>query len=204
MSRVTDIVWKPTNFERPTTSSGNPDSSFLSYLDSLQNFNNEVIIDFINAVHSDGREPALRTILFPEERRRDSKLKDEFFLSNLFSESYSKKSRPELVRIGKSKKLEISEEDIAEITRVTLPQRKSKFWISLRRGRITGSNLKDCCVTNIENPSVTTISRVINPIKSIYHIPSVRYEIKNKKKPSNSIKKKHPKIMIISNTKHVV
>lgn len=188
MSRVRDINWRPSTSERPTSSQNSVDAvdPFKTYLDSLQRLSDEVIINFINDVNSDGHEPALRTILFPEEKRRDSKIKDEVFLSNLYNKNYSNKSRSELVRIGKSIRLEISKEDIAEITRVTLTQRKSKFWIALKRGRITGSNFKDCCVTSVENPSVTTISRVINPMGIKFNrIPSVKYEIKNKKKAIN-------------------
>lgn len=181
MSRVVNINWRSNAHEQPTTSR-NPNASFVAYLNSIKPFDNEDIISFINAVHSDGHEPALRTILFPEEIRRKSSIKDEVFLSNLYSKNHSNLSLDELVRIGKSIKLEISKEDMAEITRVTLSQRKSKFWIALRRGRITGSNLKDCCVTNIEYPSVTTISRVINPLKGLDHIPNIKYGIKNKKK----------------------
>lgn len=185
MSRVTDINWRSNCNERSARTVQNPDDSFLAYVNSIQKLDNEVIIDFINAVHSDKYEPALRTILFPHEKRRNSKIKDDVFLCNLFGKNYVRQSLTELVRIGKSKKLEISKEDIAEITRVTLSQRKSKFWIALRRGRITGSNFKDCCVANIKNPSVATISRVINPIKNFKDIPSVKYGINHKKKAIN-------------------
>lgn len=182
MSRVADINWKSSNFERPKTSLQNCNDSFITYIDSLQRLDDEIIINFINDVHSDGYEPALRTILFPEEKRRYSEIKDEVFLANLYNENYLHDSHDELVRIGKLNKLEISKKDIEEISRVTLSQRKSKFWVALKRGRITGSTLKDCCVTSIDNPSVTTISRVINPMKNFCQIPTIKYEIKNKKK----------------------
>lgn len=183
MSRVADIKYRSNSNERTSTTVHEPGASFVEYLNSIRPFEDEDIISFINGIHSDGNEPALRTILFPEEKRRNSTIKDEVFLSNLYSKDYSNRSLDELVEIGKSIKLKISKEDIAEITRVTLPQqRKSKFWIALRRGRITGSNLKDCCATNIENPSVTAISRVINPLKGLDHIPGIKYAIKNTKK----------------------
>lgn len=181
MSRVSDINWRSTTNQQ-SASSRKPNDSFHCYIDSIQKFEDDVIVNFINDIFVDGSEPALRTVLFPEEKRRASTIKDEIFLSNLYGKDYLYKELSELVRIGKSVKVEISKEDIAEITRITVAQTKSKLWISLRRGRITGSNLKDCCTTSIVNPSITTISRVINPIKGLTHAPSAQYTTKLKKK----------------------
>jgi len=142
----------------------------------------ETIYNFINDLHSEGQEAAVRTILYPDEICRVTKIKDDLFLANLYCVNYERKTRSELVEICKSKPLEISKEDLTEISRLTLAKLNSKIWVALRRGRITGTNFKDCCVTNIENPSITTINRVINPVNLFDNVPSIKYQKKNKNK----------------------
>lgn len=180
MSSMTDINWTSSSLDQP---SAYEDTSFSSYIKTLKALDDKVVLDFINTISSEGQEPALRTILYPDEKRRISNIKDEMFLANLFDPSYMNYTHSELVQIGKSKIIQISKKEIEEISSSTLLQRKSKLWVPLRRGRITGTNLKECCATNINNPSITTISRVINPTKHFdRRIPSVKYQIKNKEK----------------------
>lgn len=205
MSSITDINWTSASLDRSTTSPQSEKDGFRSYINSLKTLDDEVIFNFISNNGNDEQESALSTILYPDDMRRCSSIKDEVFLANLYDERYSNCTHSNLVQIGKSKMLQISEEDIEEISRLTLFQRKSKLWVPLRRGRITGTNLKDCCGTNIEKPSITTISRVINASKHFdRRIPSVRYQLKNKKKPSENISLKQKKTMKTSNTKNVV
>lgn len=185
MSSITDINWTSSSLDQPDAYE---DTSFSSYVKSLKSLDDKVVLDFINNIYSDGQESALRTILCPDEKRRISNIQDEMFLANLFDPSYMDCTHSELVQIGKSKVIRISKKEIEEISSSTLLQRKSKLWIPLRRGRITGTNLKECCATDINNPAITTISRVINPTKHFDHrIPSVKYQ----KKRSKNIIEKH-------------
>lgn len=182
MSKAKDMKWTSASCEEPTTSSIRSDSSFLSYCNSLRPFSDDVVVNFINRLHADDQESAIRTIIYPDEICRVSKINDDLFLANLYSVDNMNKTRYELVELGKSRLLEISNEDMTEMARLTLPHLKSKISVALRRGRVTGSNFKDCCVSNIENPSITTINRLINPLSFSANVPSLKYQRKNKKK----------------------
>lgn len=166
----------------PTSFIGNSHTSFSTYYKGLPHLSDEAIYKFINDLHSEGQEAAVRTILYPDEICRVSNIKDDLFLANLYCADYENKTRSELVEICKSNSLTISKKDITEISRLTLAKLNSKIWVVLRRGRVTGSNFKDCCVANIENPSITTINRLINPVNLFDNVPSIRYQKKNKKK----------------------
>lgn len=140
------------------------------------------MLEFLNGLHSEGQEAAVRTVIYPDEICRVSKIKDDLFLADLYCKDYNRKSRSELVEIGKSKPLQISIEDLKEIARLTLPSLHSKIWVALRRGRVTGSNFKDCCATSLENPSIVTVNRVINPVNLFDNVPCIKYQKKNKNK----------------------
>lgn len=144
----------------------------------------ENIDEFIATCQSYGDEPALIT-LYPLGTKRNTNLRDELFLANMYSEQYKHKSLQELVEIGKSMENHVTNVEINEIFNLTLPRLKSKCSVGLRRGRITGSNMKSCCMSNIEDPSITNIRQVINPIRNLEHVPSIKYHIRNKKRQFN-------------------
>lgn len=177
MSAAKDIDWRFPIRERATN-----ETSFLEYCDSISPLSDERINQFIKKCQSDGDETALRTILFPSERKRLTNLRDEIFLASLYTENYQKKSLNELVDIGKSIPLNLSEDEVNEISVLTLPRLKSKCYFGLRRGRITESTFKNCCVTDVKDPSIVTIKRVISPTKNLDAITNMKYRIQNKKK----------------------
>lgn len=185
MSSVRDIQWNSANLIEATTSPQNSGPTFRAHCESLTTFEDEEVTNFLNLIHADGQESALRYLLYPDEIRRASKIRDEVFLASLYSFDNKNKTRNELIQIGIENPLQISTEELKEIAELTVRKNKSKFWLALRRGRVTGCTFKDCCVTNVDAPSITTINRIMNPIKNMDQIPSVKYQRKNKKKALN-------------------
>lgn len=155
MSSVENIIWKASSIYKQ-----NPpqfvDSSLQSYCDSLTPFDDETILRFVKDISCKKGISAAATILFPSDVRRNSKIKDQVFLASMFSESNRQKNHSELVEMGKSVSLNISNDELEEIARLT--KGKSKYGIALKRGRINESSLKDCCKTDIANPSITSLT----------------------------------------------
>lgn len=178
MSSVKEIHWRYTS---PSQEHKTNDTNFLKYCNSITPLSDERIDQFIKKCHSDGDITALGTIVIPSEGRRKTNIKDKIFLASLYNVEYKNKSLLQLVEIGKAISLNISEDEVKEISKITLNKEKSKFYIGLRRGRVLGSNFKRCCVTTIENPSVTTINYIINP-RNLDNVPSITYQTKNRKK----------------------
>lgn len=176
MSAAKDITWKFMSHERTTV-----ESSFLEYCDTFSHLSDDAIDQFILKCHAVGDDPALST-LYSSEKKRNTTIRDELFLANLYNDEYKNKSLQELIEIGKTISLDITNNEVNEICKLTLPRLKSKCSVGLRRGRITGSNFKNCCIVNIDDPSVTTIRRVINPMQNLDHVPSIKYQIRNRKK----------------------
>lgn len=176
MSSAKDITWKFPAHERSTV-----ESSFLEHCGSFTHLSDETIDQFILTCESNGDEPALST-LYSSEKKRNTELRDEIFLANLYNEAYKGEHLQKLIEIGKSISLHVTNDESNEIWNLTLPRVKSKCSVGLRRGRISGCNFKNCCTSDIEDPSVTTVRRVINPIQNLNHIPSAKYHARNKKK----------------------
>lgn len=176
MSSMKEIHWKYSTQERNTD-----ESNFLKYCNSITPFSDEQIDQFVKKCHSDGNVTALGTIIMPLEMRRKTLIKDGIFLASHYNQEYRDKSLLELIEIGKSISLNITHDEVKEISKITVNKEKSKFYIGLRRGRISGSNFKSCCVTDVKNPSLTTINSMLNP-RSLDNVPSISYQMKNRKK----------------------
>lgn len=174
MSLVQDMKWTASSIENTT----NPKklSSFVSSCESIRPLPDHIIDKFIR--NMPGGASALHTIIFPDEKRRNTAINDKVFLSSWYNEQNKLKSLSELIEIGKSMQLKLSQVDLAEITNVII--RKSKAWTGLIRGRVSGSDFKDCCSANIKNPSVTLINRLMNPKSNLDNIPSVKFQRKFK------------------------
>lgn len=175
MSEAVNIKWSSSSHEKATT-----ESSFLLHCDSLTHLSDERILEFIEKCNSDGDETALKTILFPGEVQRKTNIRDVVFLANLYNESNLNKTHAELVELGKAVSLNITNDEVKEISHSTLPHLKSKCSVGLRRGRITGSQFKNCCVASIDNPPITTVRQLISPT-NLSNIPSIKYQTKHKK-----------------------
>lgn len=148
MTLASKIQWKPKSVEKPSL-----ESSFVEYCNSLTPFTDAIIENFIKECNSDGNRCAVGSVLFPEEIRKTT-TKDELFLSSLYSGINERKTRRELVDIGKSIKMEFSTEEVNEISRLTVSGHKSICHFGLKRGRIIASNFKDCCSANIDDPAI--------------------------------------------------
>ncbi len=175
MSSVKEIRWNCPSKKREAY-----ESNFLEICNSITPFSDDRIDKFIKKCHLDGDVTALGNFIIPLKMQRKTNIKDEIFLASLYSVKYENNSLDQLVEIGKSIELNITNDEVKEISKITLNKEKSKFFIGLRRGRISGSNFKSCCVTNIENPSITTINCIMNP-RNLDNIPCINYQIKNRK-----------------------
>lgn len=176
MSSVKEILWKGPSQER-----GIHESNFVKYCNTLTPFSDERIDEFIKKCHSDGDVTALGTIVLPHELQRKTNIKDEIFLASLYNVEYRDKTLSQLISIGKSISLNVTDDEVKEISKITVNKEKSKFFVGLRRGRISGSNFKSCCVSSVENPSITNINSMLNP-RHLDNVPSISYQIKNRKK----------------------
>lgn len=176
MSSVKDIQWR-----YPSQENKKNESNFVKYCNSITHFSDDVIDQFIEKCHADGNNTALGTIISPSNGRRKTNIKDEVFLASLYDEKYRNKTRHQLIEIGQSISINVTENEVREISKITVNKEKSKFYVGLRRGRISGSNFKSCCVTTTENPSLTTINCIINP-RNLDNVPSITYQAKNRKK----------------------
>lgn len=178
LSSVKEIHWRYPSSNQEQKA---PESNFVKYCKSITPFSDKKIDEFIKKCHGDGDFTALGTILLPSDGRRKTNLKDQIFLASLYKNEYKNKSLSQLVEIGSLISLNVSDDEVKEISQITSKKEKSKFYLGLRRGRITGSNFKDCCVTTIENPSQSTINYIINP-RNLDNVPSITYQSKNRKK----------------------
>lgn len=176
MSSAKEINWKIDSDERKTHQ-----TNFFQYCNSILPLTDERIDEFIKKCHSDGKSTALGTIVMPKEMRRKTNIKDEIFLSSHYNDENKNKCLFELIDIGKSISLNITADEVKEISRITLNKEKSKFFVGLRRGRIAGSNFKSCCVANVASPSLTTINYIMNP-RNLENVPGITYGIKHRKK----------------------
>lgn len=161
MSSASEINWRKPSYEPQML-----EASFIEHCDSIAPLSDEKLNEFITKCHSHGGTTAIETMLHPSKVRRKTNLRDEIFLASLYSYDNKNKSLTELVTMGKSISLCISKDEAQEISSLTLPRLKSKCSIALRRGRITGSNFKTCCSSNIKDPAVTAIRRVIHLTKA--------------------------------------
>lgn len=174
MSKVRDIQWNSSDVLEPSTVPQDNEPTFRTLCESLTPFKDEKVTNFLDLIHSDGQESALRTLMYPEELKRSTSLRDEIFLCSLYSPNNKNKSIMELIQIGRDNYLKLTNDELLQISSLTKRKSKLNCWLALRRGRITGCIFKDTCVANITNPSITTINRVINPIKNMDQIPSVK------------------------------
>lgn len=169
MSAAKDINWRG-----QTNKSTIPETSFLEYCNSLPILTNERIEQFVQKCHSDGNETALATVLFPTQERRRTNIRDAVFLSSWYDVKYRHISFSELVEVGKIMSLTLTSSEIKEIFTTTLLRLKSSCRTALKRGRITGSIFKKCCVANVNDPCLATIRRVIHLSKMFGDVPNIR------------------------------
>lgn len=183
MSAVKEILWTCRPQERETHK-----SNFFKNCEFITPFADKIIDEFIEQCHSNGDVTALGTIIIPLEMRRKTNIKDDIFLASLYDVKYRHESLSQLIAIGKTVSLNITDDEVKEISKITLNKEKSKFYVGLRRGRITGSNFRNCCVASVENPPITTINYMLNP-RHLDNVPSISYQIKNRKKALEQYKR---------------
>lgn len=176
MKPAKDIEWRLPSQE-PTP----PKSNFRLNSDSITHFSEAQINEFIKKCNSCNDETALESILFPLEVKRKTNLRDQIFLASIYSENNRNKYLHELIEMGASEFLNLSNEEVQEISRITLPHLKSKAYIGLQRGRITASNLKNCFEASSTDPCIATINRLINPTK-LDDVPNMKYHNKYRKR----------------------
>lgn len=115
MSTVRDIQWNSADMIEPTTLPADSEPTFRALCNSLTPFMDEDVMSFLDLIHADGQETALRTLLYPDEVRRATQLRDEVFLYSLYNPEKRNKTLGELIQAGKDKELQISEKELKEI-----------------------------------------------------------------------------------------
>lgn len=186
MSSAKEIAWRTQPHESSTL-----ETSFLEQCTSVSQLSDDRLNQFISKCHAAGDVTAIETILRPSEVRRKTNLRDEIFLASLYSDNNRNKTLSELIEKGKSISLNISKEETDEISNLTIPRLKSKCSVALRRGRITGSNFKSCCTSNIKDPNITLIRRIINITKCFGEVASIKYKKKAIKQYISNMEMNH-------------
>lgn len=174
MSAAKDIDWRVQNDKKTK-----PETSFLEYCSSLPILTDQRIEQFVRQCHSNGDETALGTILFATEKRRRTNIRDQVFLASWYDVKYRYKTLTELVEIGTNISLSLTSNEVKEISTITLPSSKSKCRVALKRGRITGSIFKKCCLSDIKDPCLATVRRAIHITKVVGCAPSIRVKKKS-------------------------
>lgn len=92
-------------------------------------------------------------------------LQDEFYyydLRNLYDRTYRDKSKEEQLALVEMmfSSMANEEEKLEKITQMTTLQSASKHWSVFRMGRITASNFKEVCRTNLSKPSMSLIRKI--------------------------------------------
>lgn len=67
--------------------------------------------------------------------------------------------------------IELTDDEANEISYLTHSSHKSKCRFALKRGRVIASYFKDCCNASIEEPSISFINRMMNPIDNFRCYP---------------------------------
>lgn len=73
------------------------------------------------------------------------------------------------------------EEQVA-VFQNTKNQSRDRNWFKLRAGRITSSNFKSACSTNLEKPSLSLIKMICYPLTVTFHSKFTKYGILNEQK----------------------
>lgn len=77
--------------------------------------------------------------------------------------------------------ISLTEEQADTVFCETMGQASKNTWYRLRAGRITASNFKSACKTNILKPSLTTIKTICYPVKITNKIKAIEWGKKHEK-----------------------
>jgi len=86
-------------------------------------------------------------------------------LRRLFREEYLKDSLDVLIKRGEEVNLDITEEQAENLRRDTIRQAAEPLWFCMEGGRLSASNLKKICGTNLDSPSISLMNAICYPEK---------------------------------------
>lgn len=102
---------------------------------------------------------------------------DCFNLKRLFDEKLQQKSLKELRELVNTIFDQLPHDNTAidSIEKYTREQKKSKWWMIFRVGRITASVLKEVCCTSVTKPSISLVKKICYPEQTYFSTPSTKY-----------------------------
>ena len=166
------------------------------------------INNFYENIHNAGESPAILSIVEPFNSKfiTDNTIK---VLTNLYSTKNTKLSWQKLSvkRQEIIDKLVITECDAQTIEMKTKSQYKSRTWFNYRTGRITSSNMKAVCHTNVDKPAVSIIKKICYPSTHIFSTPATQrgkiQEIIAKNQYIAEVQNDHDNLKVIDSGFHI-
>lgn len=121
------------------------------------------LVSFVSSLKNANVESAVMRIMEPFA----SDFKMRVIVKNIldiYNVKHEKLTLEELIELGNNMTFNMSDGDILAIEEATRNQSSCSEWFHQRAGRITASHFKAACVTQIENPSLTTVKTICYPL----------------------------------------
>ena len=136
--------------------------------------------DFYEKLNNIGCDSAILRLIPPHNKKYisvKSRLKNSIF--NFYNEQYEKYLYHELIEECTKTflTLEIDQEDVDLIEEHTGEQSKSNLWFQARSGVITASKFRQCCHSDVSQPSKSLIMQVCYPEKYKFKSAATTYGI---------------------------
>lgn len=164
----------------------------------------EEMHNFLSNLHDNNLSSAILTVVEPFSNNfiTDVTIKK---LTNLFSSQNTKLPWKEL--LGKCRDVEhklcITKCESEKIELETRKQSKSKKWFDFRTGRITSSNMKAVCRTEVDAPSVSVIKKICYPFAHNFSTAATEWGKQHEKearlKYTAELEKRHKNFSITEN-----
>lgn len=183
--KITDIDFESASskFERTLCSENSKGKKKTMHQSKQLNIpepSDEEVHQFFDDLHSAGLSSAVLSVVEPFNSSfvTDISIKK---LTNLFCTENTQLTWKEIVQKCQDvfSKLIITKCDAEKIERETKPQTKSKKWFAYRTGRITASNMKSVCNTDIDAPAVSAIKKICYPSSYKFSTPATEWGKEN-------------------------
>ena len=122
-------------------------------------------------------------------------------INDLFNKKYLDLSYPELLKVCKEVKIEVSRDQIDQVERDTRSQAKGNNFFKHRAGRIGASQSKAACQTNPALPSQSLIQSICYPELNKLNTEAIRHGCKHEQDAinayENAMKQKHVNFKVV-------
>ncbi|KAJ8926562.1 hypothetical protein NQ314_021055 [Rhamnusium bicolor] len=142
---------------------------------------NEELCEMLQEISSEKSEAVLMRIFepFASQISKENAPRPLPLLFNIHDKNHEKKSLEELISVGKSLEMHVTQEMKTEIERRTQGQRKSEECYRQRSGRITACMFKNVCHSSIINPSLSLIKSVCYPQQVCFSTKATKWGIEH-------------------------